>query len=937
MAILEDISGSQTLREAWPKIEGNDHALNADIARVEAEADAADASLQTQISDEQQARMLADSSHAAALIAHAASQIALAAVSGMTATNLQAAVAELAVQISNIVASAGSGNTEVVDGRLGADGSARATLGTLIREIHAKLLAAAVQQGTLKHGMNLITTDQAGPLDAVVYGQTRVNLLWSDGNCESLTPFTTDSGTVELSTTQKKSGTNSIKITAATSGAINKNYSYALDSTKQYILAGWVFIESWSAGTVQIRLQDSDGLTDRYVATANTATIGSWQFVYVKIPTANALVGSGFKLRIGGGATRTWVAYFDDIRLYEVSATDYTAIGSTITTTSSPSIDDVFPYVDGVKHVDGVGIMKIGKNMLPPVNELTFTGSSLDLTSPYSFTSSATSAGGIGSYDIAVGAGVQLTLSCTLTPSVAYAYLRFFNEAGSTISTSSSITAASNKVTVTTPTGTVRVRVVFERNAGGNATYSDWMLVLGSTSDLPSSFVPRNDDYHFAPIRLASSVDGSARDFYNMATKTVLRRWKTGIVLSGSLTFAAANDLVGYKEISIPHSQFSSLVQNNNLLNIVKFNGSPLAVRSPITSPDQCRFGSSNLLISIADSESGWGEDYTPSTAEQSALMNGWKMNNGTFGQPYNGIGTKTWTRWDATNNTGSVTTVPTTLASGYPGYVMDYVLATLYEEHVPGAEGTISLHQGGNQVELMTGVVVREAVTPYLSSGSYYINSQHSSANLKNRTASIIAVYKDAENDPGWSKVTSGTLNGPGRAILPQERFDVTKPYFATYLILDKYLKTVNIVDCTMSYNTNPQTVISALVRKLADAETLLSVVANTYARRAQGPWLAPTFINAWVNYGGSDATAAYYKDDFGLVHIRGRIKSGTIGQTAFVLPAGYRPDQPLRLAVDSNGAHGVITIGTDGTVTPSVGTNTDVSINVRPFRAGA
>lgn len=53
---------------------------------------------------------------------------------------------------------------------------------------------------------------------------------------------------------------------------------------------------------------------------------------------------------------------------------------------------------------------------------------------------------------------------------------------------------------------------------------------------------------------------------------------------------------------------------------------------------------------------------------------------------------------------------------------------------------------------------------------------------------------------------------------------------------------------------------------------------------------WTAPTFQNSWTNYGSEWNTAGYYKDANGVVHLRGLVKSGSIG-AIFTLPSGYRP----------------------------------------------
>lgn len=48
---------------------------------------------------------------------------------------------------------------------------------------------------------------------------------------------------------------------------------------------------------------------------------------------------------------------------------------------------------------------------------------------------------------------------------------------------------------------------------------------------------------------------------------------------------------------------------------------------------------------------------------------------------------------------------------------------------------------------------------------------------------------------------------------------------------------------------------------------------------------------LNYWLHWGAGSNEPGYWKDSFGVVHLRGLIRSGTIGQAAFILPAGYRP----------------------------------------------
>jgi phage minor structural protein len=79
---------------------------------------------------------------------------------------------------------------------------------------------------------------------------------------------------------------------------------------------------------------------------------------------------------------------------------------------------------------------------------------------------------------------------------------------------------------------------------------------------------------------------------------------------------------------------------------------------------------------------------------------------------------------------------------------------------------------------------------------------------------------------------------------------------------------------------------------------------------------WIAPTLLNGWVNYGSGYETAGYYKDALGFIHLKGVIKSGTMGAAAFTLPAGYRPSYKKMFIVPTAGGAGRVDIDTSGNV---------------------
>src|SRR4051794_16172788 len=78
------------------------------------------------------------------------------------------------------------------------------------------------------------------------------------------------------------------------------------------------------------------------------------------------------------------------------------------------------------------------------------------------------------------------------------------------------------------------------------------------------------------------------------------------------------------------------------------------------------------------------------------------------------------------------------------------------------------------------------------------------------------------------------------------------------------------------------------------------------------------PAFQNGWHNVAGPYATAAYFKDLEGVVHLRGSVTAG-ISPTVFTLPTGYRPSGRLGFAILGAGGNppvGTVAVDSSGTV---------------------
>jgi hypothetical protein len=97
---------------------------------------------------------------------------------------------------------------------------------------------------------------------------------------------------------------------------------------------------------------------------------------------------------------------------------------------------------------------------------------------------------------------------------------------------------------------------------------------------------------------------------------------------------------------------------------------------------------------------------------------------------------------------------------------------------------------------------------------------------------------------------------------------------------------------------------------------------------------WQAAVYQNSWVDFGGTATGAAYFKDSHGVVHLRGLVKNGVIGQAIFTLPAGFRPPFDMNFPAVSAGAFGVLGITPAGLVVPSIGNNAWFSLDGFTFR---
>jgi hypothetical protein len=543
-------------------------------------------------------------------------------------------------------------------------------------------------------------------------------------------------------------------------------------------------------------------------------------------------------------------AYMDGIRLYEVSATDYTAIGTTYTATSRPSIDDVWPYVDSVQHVTYPAITKYGKNLLPPFSEWTLHANAT-VTEPYKLTFSPSS----GFLQNTLNGVLQCvpstayTMSMTASSSSCRMVITECDANGTSLGITN-VLSSTGSVTFTTSANTKRLNVYLDTTTSGTFTFTNPMLNLGSTAE---TFEPQNNDYLYGvtdsagqPLKLASNVDGTVRDalYWRDGFWYKLKRYRE-LTLDGSLTWTFGADNTGSKRVYITAPTNYSVGSNSNGTGYLsKYDGKVLTQKTIVnagtdfTSEEYFylyQSGSQFIGVNVPDTDSGWGETYTPSASEIQAYFYGWKMWDSTTGNsanPYNGTGTKAWVARNpdgSLNNGTTTTTTPTSqLFSGFTPYKLTYQLATTQTE-VVNVEGAITLHSGGNQIEVGEGVIVRERANPVNDSGFYRIAHVGFGA-LAYRNSKIVQVYRNGVIDAKWSKDSGGSgtygPQGTQRAYIATSDYDSTAEYTVTYLALDKYLLTSGLNTVSGEYWTNVGSVVAQNSKQISDIFPRLAAI---------------------------------------------------------------------------------------------------------------
>lgn len=330
---------------------------------------------------------------------------------------------------------------------------------------------------------------------------------------------------------------------------------------------------------------------------------------------------------------------------------------------------------------------------------------------------------------------------------------------------------------------------------------------------------------------------------------------------------------------------------------------------------------------------------YEPTADEVKAFFMGWVMYDGSLaggaagpdnppGNVYIGTGTKSWCYRtnEASKYTGATSTLPTTVAPNWTPYQLVYQLNDPIVEPV-ASEGMITLNEGDNQIEVGTGIVLREsALANHTAEGLSYLNATYP---LKFKSYDIKGVFKNGLIDTSWKigyrPTTDQWYPSLGRVYeyIPTSLFDKFAVYSVTYLMMDKS----PIVPFIGTYATNEKAMLQELTETVQQNATVVSALVNKKIDKDLPiVWIKPTLLNGWSSVSGE--TLQFTKTG-NRVQITGRVSGGIItnGVVLFRLPAGYRPmmtvTMPIYYSTGSTPGAGELVVGTDGSVLLYVGGN--------------
>lgn len=822
-----------------------------------------------------------------------------------------------------------------------------------IANLHSRLDEESREEITLKPGMQVVTAKQNASFSlGSIKGRTLVNLLGRAGGFPDLhSIFSIGNHSAALDENNKTVGVHGLKVTSTGAGDGSPGNLIRIGNDTFEDGGSYIILMDARADTsMRLHAELWGNKGDVIYKDINT----SWQTLVYRCKGSSG--GKGFY--VWNASPKAATFYLSAVRIYKVSDDDYLD--------SDSNLIDKYPYVDSIQPVRNPYAIRYGENLLPPFYEWTRIHPNAKITGPYSMTHIKT-------------ASIAESSTAPVIPVLpnTYYYLKngsygvtlkvYFSYDGGTFSPDGSLDISDGTFKTPFDCNYILVEAFISEDQTGTFTYNNVMLNIGSISQ---PFKPYEDAIlAFQTDLYADSITSESADeiFQTDGQFYKFTKWRK-MVIDEALNWFCMSNHTGYKKVY-------TVLPDKGILDsetVTKFDGCILQSNQYLSERDQSAIDSRDnhtLYLTISNLDSGWGDDYEPTTDEIRAYFMGWKMfdftlQNSDGNSLYNGSveSNKRWTPlnsfdgkryWGVWTGEFRVPTLPpSTLNAGYtknreisPYQIVYKMLCPVIEPVV--SEGQVTLLEGTNHVVIGTGIVLREKAKPFVYPGAtkYAINNGVSgwdSSILNNKVLRFYRVYKNSYVDYGWTEYPVGITSAGALLEKSVNEYDRTAVYSITYFMLMSSPAT----EFSGTYATNEKTVTQDLVEKIKENTTRLSVIENTKPDKEAPTWITPTLLNGWTHYNPSNDTyppTRFSKDSLGYVHIDGMIAGGIDmpGVTLFKLPVGYRPKNAISFPtvcsdVVEETRIGRIRINPDGIVALArSGGNLYLSTAIPPFLA--
>lgn len=642
------------------------------------------------------------------------------------------------------------------------------------------------------------------------------NLMGNIGDCEDTSYHDGLASTIALDSTDKVFGTNSIKATATLAatgfGARTKSNLIRIDNTKYYLVSAYMK-NSADVSALYLYAYKNDGTSIK-----NTSSELSTSFKRRGLILApSELTGETYILVYGRGVSNAIgdTVSCDGIMVNEITQSDY----------SNLSVDELlekYPYRNSVQPLQNPTVEVVNGSLIPSFYEWDSIHSESTILSEDKLELNSTGLGKVNHVGIKVKKNTNYYLSF-----VSNAEMAVYNITG----TGSPISTYSKNGRTFNTGDNEEIRVYWKNYSVSTGTFTlEKPMLIEGTTEKPYS--KHSKGTVIFPTELCSENDKIT--WNGGAAASVEREWKK-LVIDDSLTYLFNSDYTGYKVVAVA----SNTIENFGMIGYTsgrayasKYDGTILSLDAKANGADRFDghkdWGGADLVISISDTDTGWGETYTPTADEIKAYFMGWIMYNGDVNAdtPYNGTGTKWWCSYDDSgakiNPTNQLPTTQAPSSNYWNPYQLFYQLEAKETEeidvHIIGQAPIII--EGSNTVLVDSGLMYEKAKTT-LYQGNYHINNtvleteQTYKINKINKIIKYVGSVESNDKD-NWT-INSTNAYGNEKAYISEIDFDTTADYYILYEILDEEYNNQQ-VKATLTMEDNLRDSHENLERVVAD-----------------------------------------------------------------------------------------------------------------------